>query len=702
VADAARSTAGTERSQINVVLFSGGSGTASITQALLRHPQIRLRILINAYDDGHSTGRLRRFIPSMLGPSDVRKNINRLMPSNERCYSALKALSDFRLPVGISAPDALAVVDGLIRGDSAGVPAALRPHLKKLIVEQMEGVRSLLETFVAYYHEQAKSGNAFDFTDCALGNLLFAGCYLQQDEDFNRAIAAFCRFYEIDPSTLLNVTQGENLFLVARKADGSMLLGEADIVAAQSSAKITDLYLIDQKTFYTEVEGRGEPEGGWEPLIRSASIQPQANAEAVAAIAGADVIVYGPGTQHSSLFPSYMTNGIGEAIAGNPKADKIFIGNIVRDLDMQEDDVNDLADKFMEAMTRKSEASLAWRDCVTQFFVQRAEDAPTDRAKYIPFDEKKFKYPLETVRLRDWEAYEGRHSGGFVLDELQQIVQSRIDIELERIQHMISIVVPVLNESHTLLTVLKSLVSLDFQRLGLTKEIIVVDGGSNDHSAEIARSVNTVRVLESKPGAGRGAALRMGIENARGSIIAFFPGDKEYDTEELYELAAPLARSEYRVVFGTRAIKVRDLSEQLKGIYADKRGLYLTSKYGGILLSVITLLLYNRYISDVLTSVKVFDALLLRRLNLEGNGRDLDAEICAKLGLLHEYVLELPVDYSPRTRLEGKKITIMDGVRMVFALIRCRFGGRRKLAAKAAQRDERSARPIERAAGVRQ
>lgn len=70
--------------KLKVVLFSGGSGTQSITEAFLRHPQIALTILINAYDDGHSTGRLRRFLPGMLGPSDVRKNINRIMPALER------------------------------------------------------------------------------------------------------------------------------------------------------------------------------------------------------------------------------------------------------------------------------------------------------------------------------------------------------------------------------------------------------------------------------------------------------------------------------------------------------------------------------------------------------------------------------------------------------------------------------------------
>jgi len=449
---------------------------------------------------------------------------------------------------------------------------------------------------------------------------------------------------------------------------------------------------VDGPVYLSEIEPRiesaAELPGGWAQMIREVTRTPAANPAATAAIAEADVIVYGPGTQHSSLFPSYMTNGIGEAIAANPNAEKIFIGNIVRDLDIQEDDVNDLAGKFMDAMTRKSEVRLSWRDCVTQFFVQHADDAAPDRAKYIPFDPSKFKYSLETIRLRDWEAMEGRHSGGLVLDELQQIVQSRIDVELQRIQHMISIVVPVLNEANTLLPVLKSLLLLDFHPLGLTKEIIVVDGGSTDQSRAIARSVQSVRFFETKPGAGRGAALRLGIEMARGSIIGFFPSDQEYKTEDLYALTTPLAQSNYRVVFGTRATKVRDLSEQLKGIYADNPALYLTSKYGGMILSILTLLLYNRYISDVLTSVKIFDALLLRSLRLERSGRDLDAEICAKLGLFHEYVLELPVDYRPRTRLQGKKITILDGMKMMAALIRYRFRGQTKIALREPQADD--------------
>jgi hypothetical protein len=142
-------------------------------------------------------------------------------------------------------------------------------------------------------------------------------------------------------------------------------------------------------------------------------------------------------------------------------------------------------------------------------------------------------------------------------------------------------------------------------------------------------------------------------------------------------LVRSLVQSNFRAVFGTRATKVRDISEQLKKIYGGQRRLYLSSKYGGMLLSIVTLLLYNRYITDALTSVKAFDIHLLRSLRLEGNGRDLDTEIIAKLSLLHEYILEVPVSYTPRTRSEGKKITMMDGMSALSMLFRQRVFGKR-------------------------
>jgi 2-phospho-L-lactate transferase/gluconeogenesis factor (CofD/UPF0052 family) len=674
ITGAAISAATGGRSKINVVLFSGGSGTHSITEALIRHRQLDLKILINAYDDGHSTGRLRKFIPGMLGPSDVRKNINRLMPVAERGQKSLKQFSDYRLPVGISRADALSFIDAVLSGRYERLPEKLAHSVPSISVGQLRRVCGYLNTFIEYLHQEESQGRHFDFTDCAVGNLLFAGCYLQQDRDFNRTTAAFSEFYEVRPDILYNITLGENLFLVAEKEDGTFLLNEGDIVAAQSAARIADLFLLDEKTYREKVENAsGPPPEGWGELFRRAHYTPALNPECAAAIAEADVIVYGPGTQHSSLFPSYLTVGVGEAIRDNRRADKIFVGNIHRDFDMQEDDANDLARKFLQSMRCGKNSGVEWADVVTQFFLQRAGDDEAGQGKYIPFDPTRFAFPLETVRLKDWEVQGGRHYGGYVVDELRHIVQSRIDIELEPLHHTVSIVIPVLNEERTMLEVLKGVAALDFEPLGLSKEIIVVDGASTDRTAELARSIRSVKVIQLPSQLGRGAALRAGIEQARGNLIVFFPGDNEYRAEDIPLVVSSLRGSRFRAVFGSRSVLCTDLSQHLHTIYGTSRGLYLVSKYGGMLLSVLTLLLYNRYLSDVLSSVKGFDAELLRTLRLESNGRELDTEIIAKLSLKREYMLELPVEYKPRTRSAGKKITFWDGVQSIFALFRYRI-----------------------------
>ena len=149
--------------------------------------------------------------------------------------------------------------------------------------------------------------------------------------------------------------------------------------------------------------------------------------------------------------------------------------------------------------------------------------------------------------------------------------------------------------------------------------------------------------------------MRLGLEKARGNMVVFFPEDDEYRAEDIYGIVSLMVNSRFRVVFGTRAVKCTDLSERLKRIYNNNWRLYLTSKYGGILLSVTTLFLYNRYVSDVLSSVKGYDAHLLRALALESNGLDLETEIVAKLARRREYMVEMPVEYKPQAAVRGKE-----------------------------------------------
>ena len=666
------------RTKLNVVLFSGGSGTQSIVEAFLKHPQISLTILINAYDDGHSTGRLRRFIPGMLGPSDVRKNIHRLMPHNEERHRALLFLSEYRLPVGIEHVRGLDLTLRIASGEWQSLPAELVARFDQLSVKQSRTFADYFRRFSEYALEQAAAGNRFDFTDCALGNILFAGCYLAEQRDFNRTVAAFSKFYEIE-SRLLNVTEGENLFLIARKQDGGLLLSEAEIVSAQNPSKIEDIFLIDEHLYRSAALDAG----AW---IAQGARSPSINPAAREALESADVIVYGPGTQHSSLFPSYLTRGLAEAITANRAADKIFISNIRRDFDIQDDDAGDLARKFLGALSRKGQVSLQWKDAVTHFFFQHPDQpqrtqshqttTQPETSGYVPFNEATINFPMDAVKLRDWEDQEGRHAGGFVLDELQQIVQSRIDITLSPFRHLVSIVVPTLNEEPTVEETLKRLNALDFQMFELGKEIIFIDGGSSDRSFEIASAVRNVKAYRLEQPRGRGAALRLGIEKARGDIIVFFPADLEYLESDIYPVVRSIVRNNFGAVFGTRAVKCTDLTGRLKTIYGSARGLYLVSKYGGMLLSTATLFLYNRYVTDTLTSVKGFDAKLLRSLHLQSDGMNLDSEIIAKLCRRGDYILEIPVEYKARTKKQGKKSTPLEGLKALFALFRFRFGAR--------------------------
>jgi glycosyltransferase involved in cell wall biosynthesis len=238
---------------------------------------------------------------------------------------------------------------------------------------------------------------------------------------------------------------------------------------------------------------------------------------------------------------------------------------------------------------------------------------------------------------------------------------------------MVSIIVPGLNEARTVKEVLHELALLDFQGLGLGKEILFVDGGSTDGTLELARSEPDVKVYRlDRPGR-RGQALRMGIERASGDVIAFFPSDGEYDPRDLVPVVMGIVKNEFQVVFGSRNIKLKNLTRRIKLMYGGNWTGYLVSKYGGLLLGVLTLLLYNRSLSDVFSTVKAFDARLLRSLDLKSKGVDLETEVIAKLGRRGTFILEVPVKFRPRRKEEGKKTTLTDGLRALFVLIGHRF-----------------------------
>src|SRR5262245_26890581 len=78
-----------DNAKVKVVLFSGGRGSSVLSKHLINHPQVKLTLAVNGYDDGLSTGEIRRFLGDSLGPSDFRKNASRLAGELQTCRPGL-------------------------------------------------------------------------------------------------------------------------------------------------------------------------------------------------------------------------------------------------------------------------------------------------------------------------------------------------------------------------------------------------------------------------------------------------------------------------------------------------------------------------------------------------------------------------------------------------------------------------------------
>jgi glycosyltransferase involved in cell wall biosynthesis len=377
--------------------------------------------------------------------------------------------------------------------------------------------------------------------------------------------------------------------------------------------------------------------------------------------------------------PSYLTKGVAESIVRNVQAEKVFVANIVHDHDIPNRTVHDLLESLKYYLSRKDEYPLSSNQAIGRLFVQIPDQTRLNATRksgsdYIPFNFDSVSLPPTSITAIDWEEEPGRHSGGRIVDELLYIAQQLVNVRLQPYRHKVSIIVPVLNERRTLPQVLSSLQQLDLGPLQLNKEIIVVDGGSDDGSLEYLQSTRFINLYRLPEGQrGRGAAIRFGMEKAQGNVIVTFPADNEYDSRDILNVVAPIVagKSEFQLVFGNRPIKWQDLDATLRKIHGTDPVGRVISKYGGLLTSLACLIFYKRFISDPFTNLKAIDAGLLRRLNLQSRGVDLETEIVATALMAGQYILEVPVAYQPRPRSAGKKTTFGDGVQALYRLVRC-------------------------------
>jgi len=224
----------------------------------------------------------------------------------------------------------------------------------------------------------------------------------------------------------------------------------------------------------------------------------------------------------------------------------------------------------------------------------------------------------------------------------------------------LSIIVPVYNEEKTLLLLLQKVQKVKL--LGLKKEIILVNDGSIDGTAEILKKIKIPngKIFHHEQNRGKGAAIRTAIPYTTGEYVIIQDADLEYDPLDYEKLLQPLLEGDADVVYGSRFM-------------GPRRAFLFWHFVGNQFLTFVTNLLYNTVLTDMETCYKVFKGDILRGLRLRSNRFDFEPEVTAKVLKKGCRLYEMPITYRGRGFEEGKKITWRDGFAALYGLIRYRF-----------------------------
>ena len=227
----------------------------------------------------------------------------------------------------------------------------------------------------------------------------------------------------------------------------------------------------------------------------------------------------------------------------------------------------------------------------------------------------------------------------------------------------LTIVMPFYNERPTLRTALERLLKAP---LSLAFEVILVDDGSTDGSAETVADLvdgSRVRLLEHARNKGKGAAIRTGVAEARGGLLSILDADLEYDPANIEQLIGAVHQHGAKVVYGVRSF----------GAHTAYSFWFVI---GNRMLSLWTSFLFNVWVRDIETCLKMMPVEVWRGLDLKSRGFGVEAETTAKLLKRRHRIFEVPIDYMARTREEGKKLSWKDGVQALWLILRIRVVGR--------------------------
>lgn len=227
---------------------------------------------------------------------------------------------------------------------------------------------------------------------------------------------------------------------------------------------------------------------------------------------------------------------------------------------------------------------------------------------------------------------------------------------------MLSVIIPAFNEEKTLAQVLDRVLALPIR-----PQVIAVSDGSTDGTNQIIEDYQRRGLITGvicPVNGGKGAAIQAGLVHATQPYTVIQDADLEYSPEQFEILLKPVREGKASVVYGSR--NLRHPAMRKNNFH------YMRFWLGGKVVSLAANYLFAVHLTDEATCYKLFPTDLLKKMNLRCRGFDFCPEVTAKAIRMGYRILEVPIEYNPRTLSEGKKIRAWHGIEAILVLMKYR------------------------------
>ena len=374
---------------MKITLINGGRGGSSFINYLSKNKDYKLSSIVNAYDDGKSTGTIREFF-NILGPSDIRKVQSLFLYKNNKNYKIYQNIFKFRFSSSITNFEAKIEINHLLKKEKN-----LIIDVKKLKNINYKKFLYYLNIFIKELNKiEKRKKKLFNFSDCSIINCIYAGALIKNKNNIEKSIEEISLIFDINYKVFINSKSIR--FLYGIRSNGEILDTEKDIVEIRSNEKIEDIYLLKRKISLNKIKNYSKTKK--KNLLSKLHSSPLLSKKTERSLLDADYIIFCPGTQHSSLFPTYLTKNFLKSL-NNSNAKKIYVVNIGADYETPHYKASDYINGAIKYLNKYERYNKTFK-LFDYIFINNPKNS---NKNYVKVDKKKLNSLKMNIFLNNFE-----------------------------------------------------------------------------------------------------------------------------------------------------------------------------------------------------------------------------------------------------------------------------------------------------------